>query len=130
MGQKDFQRWHKKKSVIQTNFPRVFFHEREIWWCALGVNVGFEQDGKGDHFARPVLIFRKFNNELFWGIPLSTKIKDGVYYYQFCANDQILRVAILSRMRPMDAKRLIDKIGVANASDFHCIQKAVIALCV
>src|SRR6266566_1019469 len=45
---KDFAKWHTRKSEIDQREPRVFFHEREIWFCHLGANVGFEQDGKGD----------------------------------------------------------------------------------
>ena len=73
---KDFQKWHTKKTEIErSNDIRIFFHEREVWWCTIGSNVGFEQDGKGEKFARPVLIFKKFNKEIFWALPLSTKIK-------------------------------------------------------
>jgi mRNA interferase MazF len=53
---KDFKKWHDKKSRINKIEPRPFFHEREIWYCALGVNVGFEQDGSGQDFIRPVII--------------------------------------------------------------------------
>jgi len=43
---KDFQKWHGKKSTIDQIEKRPFFHEGEIWWCVLGVNVGFEQDDR------------------------------------------------------------------------------------
>ena len=59
---KDFKGWHKDKEIIHNEKPRVFFHEREIWFTYLGVNIGFEQDGQGDKFLRPVIILRKFNN--------------------------------------------------------------------
>jgi mRNA interferase MazF len=72
---KDYTRWFSKKSVIQqSSNERVFFHEKEIWWCSTGSNVGSEEDGKGEDFARPVLIFKKFNKGIFWAIPLTTKI--------------------------------------------------------
>ena len=75
MTEKDFLNWHRIKENIEFNNNRVYFHKREIWWCSLGVNVGFEQDGKGKNFARPVLIFKKFNKEIFWALPISAKIK-------------------------------------------------------
>lgn len=68
---KDFQKWHEKKTDIDEVEKRPFFQEREIWFCHLGVNVGFEQDGNGDDFLRPVIVFRKFNKEVFWAIPLT-----------------------------------------------------------
>ena len=70
---KDFESWHNKKIEIDNKESRVFFHEREIWFTHLGSNVGFEQDGKGELFGRPVLVFRKFNNRAFWAIPLTTR---------------------------------------------------------
>ena len=85
---KDFQKWHHKKEHLDSVEKRPFFHEREIWFCHFGVNVGYEQDGSGDDFLRPVLIVRKFNNEIFWGVPL-TKTKKIInekvrrYYFAF-----------------------------------------------
>lgn len=78
---KDYQKWHREKTNIEhSDKPRVFFHEREVWWCSIGSNVGFEQDGRGETYARPVLVFKKFNKEVFWSLPLSTKIKNGKFY--------------------------------------------------
>ena len=73
--EKDFWKWHGKKENIHDEGHRVFFHEREIWFCHLGANIGFEEDGKGENFGRPVVVFRKFNNEVFWGVPLTTRTK-------------------------------------------------------
>lgn len=57
---KDFDGWNTKKKLAHAINKRPFFHEREIWYCALGVNVGFEQDGKGKDFLRPVIGIKKF----------------------------------------------------------------------
>jgi mRNA interferase MazF len=107
----------------------LFFHEREVWWCSLGHNVGFEQDGKGEKFARPVLVFKKFNKEVFWALPISTRIKKSKFYAPVKLNDNIDRVAIISQLRLIDAKRLIDKIGVVSEANYKDIRKAVINLC-
>ena len=126
---KDFTKWHTAKEKIDKSSRRIFFHEREVWWCSLGVNVGFEQDGKGDKFARPILVFKKFNNEVFWALPLSTKIKGGKFYQLVNLNDNIPRVAIISQLRLFDAKRLVDKMGVISEDNYQEIQKAVTSLC-
>lgn len=127
---KDYGEWHKKKTNIEhSNDVRVFFHEREVWWCSLGANVGFEQDGKGGKFARPVLVFKKFNKEVFWALPLSTRIKKSKFYANVDLCDDIPRVAIISQLRLIDGKRLIDKIGIIDESNYKDIQKAVINLC-
>jgi len=126
---RDFQKWHKIKENIDIAPARIFFHEREVWWCSIGANIGFEQDGRGGRFARPILVFKKFNNEVFWAVPLSTKIKKGKFYVTIELGDSILRVAIISQLRLMDAKRLIDKIGIIHEDNYKLMQKAVINLC-
>ena len=55
--QKDFDKWNKTKKGIHSNDDYLpLYHKRQIRWCRLGVNVGFEQDGTGKDFSRPVLI--------------------------------------------------------------------------
>ncbi len=57
-----FISWTKIKIrlFLKPNKHEIYFNEREIWWAHLGVNVGYEQDGKNDNFERPVLIIKKF----------------------------------------------------------------------
>lgn len=126
---KDFDKWNNKKTKVHQTENRVFFHEREAWWCRIGLNIGYEQDGKGDNFARPVIIFKKFNNEVCWIIPLSTKIKKGKFYTPIDLEDKTERVAIISQLRLIDAKRLYQKIGVLSAVNYKKIQDAIINLC-
>lgn len=127
--EKDFLKWHKFKKDIDDSPNRLFFHEREVWWCSMGINVGFEQDGRGPSFARPVIIFKKFNNEVFWAIPLSARIKKSKFYVSVDLGDKMPRVAIISQLRLIDAKRLIDKMGVVDTDNYKGIEKAVINLC-
>ncbi len=58
---KDFRRWTTKKEVLNDTEGTALFHEREVWWCALGANIGFEQDGGQEDFERPVVVLKKFN---------------------------------------------------------------------
>ena len=51
--------------------------------CSLGKNLGYEQNGSGNNFSRPVLVLKKFNNRMFWCIPLSTKQNKFDFYYNF-----------------------------------------------
>jgi mRNA interferase MazF len=55
---KDFDGWTVKKKEINAAFVPVYVHEREVWFCLLGVNVGSEQDGKHELYERPVLVLR------------------------------------------------------------------------
>ncbi len=130
--EKDFDKWNEKKKKIHT-IPLVpFFHEREIWFCYLGANVGFEQDG-GEEFLRPILIIRKFNNEIFWGIPLTKsrkKIRKNAeqYYYPFVFVEGITSVAVLSQIRLIDARRLSRHIGSLPEEEFDKLKKKLKAL--
>ena len=131
--QKDYQRWHGKKLQINELPKPPFFHEREIWFCYLGANVGFEQDGQGEEFLRPVVVLRKFNNEIFWAIPLTKsrkkkKEQTDRYYYSFSFMPEIISVAILSQIRLVDAKRLSRHIGAMEENDFEKLNEKFKAL--
>jgi len=126
---KDFQKWHGKKAEIDEKEKRVFFHEREIWFCHLGYNVGFEQDGKGEEFGRPVIVFRKFNKEVFWAVALTTREKGGKFYLPIDLGDGIQRMAILSQLRLMDGKRLYQKIGVIDEKTHKELEDRIVWLC-
>jgi hypothetical protein len=43
----------KKQKLNEIEF-NSYAHERDVWWCSLGVNVGVEADGKHGNFERPV----------------------------------------------------------------------------
>jgi mRNA interferase MazF len=118
MSKKDFSLWHSQKAIVNNEKKRPFFHEREVWFCIIGQNVGYEQDGSGDIFLRPVVVLKKFNNEIFWAIPLTTKSKEGKYYFSFRLGAHDPSTAILSQVRLVDAKRLQYKMGDITKDDF------------
>ena len=84
---KDFDVWNTIKKEVNKNERYTTFHEGEIWWCSIGLNIGDEEDGKNNNFERPVLVLKKFSKNMLIGIPLSTKIKEGKYYINFTSND-------------------------------------------
>lgn len=127
---KDFKGWHNKKSDLHENKVRPFFHEREVWFASLGLNVGFEQDGRGDKFLRPVVVIKKFNNEVFWCVPLTKNKKKGNYYFQFSIDEEQISTAILSQLRLVDSKRLQYKMGDMNTVDFVEIKRKITQLLV
>jgi mRNA interferase MazF len=120
---KNFDEWNKIKKTISVFFKNKYFKERDLWWSKIGCNLGHEQDGKGVNFERPVLIIKKFNNRIFWAIPLSTKIKNNKYYFSFFAKDGIKRSAILSQIKLMDIVRLEEKISYIDIETFNKIKK-------
>ena len=115
---KDFDGWNTQKKNLHGDKIRPFFHVREIWFCHVGVNIGFEQDGSNDEKLRPALILKKFNNEVCWVLPLTKSQKKGPHYFpvQFGESDES-RV-ILSQIRLVDAKRLKYLAGYMTAETF------------
>jgi mRNA interferase MazF len=82
---------------------------------------------------RPVIILRKFNNEIFWGIPLTRsdkKIKKNAenYYFSFSFIANTRSVAILSQIRLIDARRLNNKIGEITEPEFNGLIEKLKAL--
>jgi mRNA interferase MazF len=109
---KDFDSWNelKKKIEDEKDTPDRFPKEGEIWMSSLGKNIGYEQNGSGDNFSRPILIVKKFNNHMFWVIPLSTKQKSFDFYFNYTdPNDQKVS-AILAQMKLLSVKRLKRKL--------------------
>jgi mRNA interferase MazF len=89
------------------------------------VNIGSEQDGHNELYERPVLILRGFSTQLFWGVPISTKIKRGNQYYYSFAYDGHGYSAIISGLRVSGNKRLVRKLYVMPHSDFVAIRGKV-----
>ena len=61
--QKDFDNWNESKKLIQNHGENKLYHQRQIWWCSLGLNIGSEQDGTGIAFDRPVLIIKGLSDD-------------------------------------------------------------------
>lgn len=119
---KDFVVWHKTKKEIEEKEKRINFQIRDVLFCSIGENVGFEQDGRGEEFLRPIVVIKKFNNQVFWGVPLTHTDKKGKYYFSFNLNEG-KSVAILSQLRLFDAKRVKYKIGMINEKDFVTLKE-------
>lgn len=125
--EKDFKKWHCEKERIHQKEDSPFFHEREIWWCSLGLNIGFEQDGKNENFERPVLVLRRFNRQVLWVLPLTSTDKSGNYYYQFEHQGRKSAI-ILTQLRLISSKRLLRKMGMLAEQDFEKVRKRIIEL--
>ncbi len=129
--QKNFDQWNSVKKETDKREAIFKFQPRDVWFVRVGENVGFEQSGKGKDFLRPVLVFKKFSKELFWGIPLtsSLKNKDKKYYFAFSSPSyEKQSVAILSQIKLFDSKRLIYKIGYVEKKDFSELKGKLIQL--
>jgi len=124
MQPKDFDRWNEQKKKLHARGSGIFFHEREIWWCSLGVNVGYEQDGKNDLYERPVLVVKKFNRDVLWALPLTRSDKKNRYYFPVTVGEQGSAV-VLSQLRLVSSKRLQRHLHKLPKGQFKKILTAV-----
>ncbi|OGM05289.1 hypothetical protein A2124_03845 [Candidatus Woesebacteria bacterium GWB1_37_5] len=115
---KDFDKWNEKKKYIDQKeiSGGMFFNEREIWWGSLGLNIGYEQDGKNENFERPLLIIRKFNRDIVWVLPLTTIAKNNKFHYKLKSSGSFV---ILSQVRLLSTKRLLRLVETINENEFN-----------
>ena len=121
---KDFDNWNKRKKEINKTEPN-FYYAREIRWCSLGVNVGYEQDGTNSFYRRPVLIIKGFSRYVCLIVPLTTSKKKNPYHMSVGIVDDIEAFVILSQIRLIDTKRLHDRLIILNKEKFEEIRKAI-----
>jgi mRNA interferase MazF len=121
---KDYDSWNKRKKNIDKHNENKFYHAREVWWCILGLNIGFEQDGTGDDFERPVLILKGFSRNVCTVISLTTSTKKNPYHISAGKIDEKEAFAIISQIRLIDTKRFINKICTLDQEKFEIIRKA------
>lgn len=124
---KKFDDWNSRKKQIASQVNEKQFHERDMLFISMGKNIGFEQDGKGDDFLRPVVVYKKFSKDVFLGIPLTHTDKDSKFYCTFTFHGEV-SVAILSQIRLFDAKRISYGVGRISDSDYNLIKTKLIAL--
>ena len=108
-----FHLWSDKKQLIDKKTSFISFEENQIVYINMGKNIGFEQDGKGKDFLRPVLVYKKFNNHQFLGFALTSKKREGKFYAPLHHSGKISYV-ILSQLRTYSAKRLVNKKAAAK----------------
>jgi len=125
MYKKNFDDWNREKQNLETAAPNSLpFHERDIWWCSIGVNLGDEQDGKNDLYERPILVVKKFNAKLAWVLPMTTKEKLGIYYHSLEYEGKTYAV-ILSQLRLVSVKRFRRFIRKISPAQFNAVKAKI-----
>jgi mRNA interferase MazF len=130
MESQDFDRWNNNKKGLEKHSPvfENFPHRAEVWMVVLGKNLGSEQNGAGSNFSRPVLVFKKFNNQMFWCIPLSTKQKYLDYYFNFKDPFNQKVAAIIAQMRLLSIKRFQRKMYTLEWSLFDKLKATAVGI--
>lgn len=121
---KDFDSWNEKKKLIDVRPHVPFYHAREIWWCSLGMNIGFEQDGAGKDYYRPVLILKGMSRSTCFVIPLTSSLAIHRLRPSVGLVGGKQAKAILSQLRLIDVRRLVSMIGYLDKEMFMLIRKA------
>lgn len=120
----DYDNWNIIKKDISKKYFQQYFCTREIWFLSIGKNIGYEQDGKNELFERPVLIYRKFNSSIFLGIPLTSSLKKGKYYFTLNNNGNESS-AILSQIRLFDSRRLLRRVRKISPEEFIRLRQKI-----
>ncbi len=122
MEEKRFDEWIKLKEKIHEIGRIPAIKEGEIWWAALGENVGVEINGKNEVFSRPVLVYKKLSRYGFMAIPLTSQSHEGKWYIPFVFQDK-KSIATLSQARVMSVSRLYKRMGTISDLDFEMIKE-------
>ena len=127
---RNYKDWMPVKENIQSEGILRRFKEWELWWCAIGENVGVEINGKGDMFTRPVVIYHKFSRFGFMGIPLTTKdhtaeAPDWYVKFNFKNKEQF---AALHQLERVSVFRLCRRMGELDDEDIARIKRGFVKL--
>ncbi len=125
--EKDFDAWNAHKKLLETGVKKVLFKEGEVWWCAVGTNVGNESCGKGATGRRPILIIKKLSGENCIGIPLSTRIKVGSWFSEIKIQKKT-RCALLHQIRMFSAKRFQRRLTTIEPDELLFIKEKLESL--
>lgn len=109
-----------KKSIEKSGNEKFFAQERGVFLCTLGVNIGWEQDGESEQHERPILIIKKFNSKMVWG--LTTKQKKFDFYHNYTDPHGKKVAAIIAQLRLISTKRLIRKLYVMDEEEFEKVK--------
>lgn len=108
-----------KHNTAPEKIPRIT--EGEVWWVAVGENVGVEINGKSEYFSRPVIVFKKLSHLGFMGIPLSTQEHTGSWYVNFRFQGKEVYAA-LSQAKTFSSSRLYTRLGQVAEDDMEKVK--------
>lgn len=122
---KDFDAWNPEKMRVDAQEENRWCSPRDMWWCQMGVNVGYEQDGKGKKFLRPVIVLRNFGIHTALIVPLTTNLKKKSYLVPIGNPFDRESSVVVTQIRLIDTKRLVERVGKIDIEIFEKIRKAV-----
>ena len=115
--QDEFDKWNKIKKNLDKKEKIIEFYQGNIYFMSIG---------KKELFLRPVLVYKKLSKTTFLGIPLTSKQKEGSYYFSFSYKKDVISTAILNQMRVFDIRRSEYLSGKINKNTYENLEKKVI----
>ena len=122
-----FTNWSNLKFFLHNCGKKPTINEGEIWWAAVGRNIGIEINGKDKMYSRPVLVLHKFSDEGFLAIPLTSQNHSGSWYTKFAFKGEVSSAA-LAQVRTMSVSRLYDYMGILPEHELERIRGKFIEL--
>jgi len=124
---KNFDKWNSlKKDIEFKQKRRLHIRPKEIYFISIGQNIGSEVYGKSKEFLRPVIVYKKLSKTSFIGIPLTSKPKDGSYFFQFSYKSNMISTALLNQIRVFDSKRVVYYSGNINQNYFKLLEEKIV----
>ena len=117
---KNFDAWNIVKKVIDT-YWRPNIMTGSIWICNLGLNIGYEINGKRDDFIRPVLVVFGLGRGGGIVIPLTTVNKRSRFFIPITDKTW----ANITQIRYVDSKRFKRKVSVVDDSILENVLEAL-----
>ena len=125
LNQDRYDEWNRVKKKISKKKENIKFTQGNIYFTSVGYNIGGEVYGHDNLFLRPVLVYRKLSSQAFIGIPLTSKKKQGSYFFTFRYTKKTLSTALLNQMKVFDIKRTAYYDGYINVKDFTKLRDQV-----
>jgi len=125
INQDKYDKWNKVKKELNNKKEIIQFYQGNIYFMSVGQNIGSESYGKGDYSLRPVLVYKKLSKTLFLGIPLTTKYKEGSFYFTFNYKKGVSSTAMLNQMRVYDIRRSKYLSGKINKNIYKKLEEKV-----
>lgn len=120
-NEKHFKEWIVVKSDLHEKATVRDIKDGDMYWCAVGENVGVEINGKSETFARPVVVLKKLSKYGFMGVPLTSQEHSGSWYTPFIFKDR-QEYAVLAQARVFSVSRLYKKMGSLSDPDLDAIK--------
>lgn len=120
--QDEFDKWNFLKKDLHKKEDIIEFYQGNVYFMSIGKNIGYESLGKKELFLRPVLVYKKLSKSTFVGIPLTSQLKEGSYYFSFNYKKGITSTAMLNQMRVFDIRRSEYLSGKINKNTYKNLE--------